>query len=149
MSYVTPYDPNDPQLVTINPGASVKAGDTLMLYSGFHGKVILTNYINTNYITIINAPNNTPIIEKIHIQAGNKWRFKGLTISTEPFNYYLNDNLVFLESHNWQGPVANITIDSCYIYSTLSPWTDSLSWVNNASNGIQVKADSVKATSIN
>ena len=45
MSYVTPYNPDNPQLIIKNQAAPIKAGDTLILYSGLHGDVNLVNYI--------------------------------------------------------------------------------------------------------
>ncbi|HHH55063.1 MAG TPA: hypothetical protein ENK91_15475, partial [Bacteroidetes bacterium] len=54
-TYKLPYDANNPQLKTKNPGAPIKAGDTIMLYSGLHGEIELVNYINDDYITIMNV----------------------------------------------------------------------------------------------
>ena len=139
-SYVTPYDPNNPQLVVKNSGAPIKSGDTLMLYSGLHGNITLVNYINDNNITVMNVAGNTPIFEKLHIQAGKNWVFKGIEISSEPYGAYLNNKLVFLESHNWQGVVSNIIIEDCHIYSTTTPWTIASEWVNKASDGIYINS---------
>jgi parallel beta-helix repeat protein len=142
--YQTPYDTANPQLVIKNQGAPVKAGDTLLLFSGFHGKIYIENYINFDYINIIAANNQTPIISEIHLKSAKKWNIEGLTVSTEPYGYYPNDKLVFLESHNWFGPVSDIIISGCDIYSTATPWATSDDWVNKASDGIVVIADSVE-----
>ena len=45
-SFVTPYDINNIQLIDKNVNAPVKSGDTIWLYSGLHGEVFLSNYIN-------------------------------------------------------------------------------------------------------
>jgi hypothetical protein len=142
-SYLTPYDANNPQLIIKNAGAPIKAGDTLVLYSGLHGEIYLVNYINDQNINVINAQGNIPIFKKLHIQAGKNWIFNGIDISSEPYNSYLNDKLVFLESHDWQGPVSNIKIENCNIYSTTTAWTDTTNWITKASDGIVIKGDSI------
>jgi len=143
-SFVTPYDPNNPQVVIKNPGAPVKSGDTLMLYSGLHGEIDLMNYINNDYLTIMNVEDNSPIFKSLHIQAGRKWVFKGITISSEPYDFYINNKLVYLESHSWQGPVSDIIIQDCHIYSSLTAWENSNDWLTKASDGIIIKGDSIK-----
>ena len=83
-----------------------------MLYSGLHGDINLVNYINDQNITVMSVTGNNPIFKKLHIQGGKNWVFSGITISSEPYETYLNDKLVFLESHNWQGPVSSIRIEN-------------------------------------
>jgi len=39
-------------LVPRNPGALVKAGDTIWLRSGYHGELSITGYYNTGQITV-------------------------------------------------------------------------------------------------
>ncbi len=138
--YSLPYDPANSQLSVKNPNAPIHEGDTLLLMSGLHGSVYLANYVNEDYITILAAPGQTPIIKFIHLRGAKKWRFVGLTISSEPYGEYINSKLVFLETHNWQGPVSQIDIEGCTLYSTTSPWTTAEDWVNKASDGIMARA---------
>lgn len=142
-SYVTPYDGNNPQKSIRNAGAPIKSGDTIMLYDGLHGDVFIQNYINDDYITVIAAPNQTPILKKLQFMAGSKWHFEGISISSEPYNTYLDDKLVYFESHGWQGPVTHITMKDCIVYSTDNPWTVASEWVSKASDGIYIKGDSL------
>ncbi|MCK5776444.1 MAG: T9SS type A sorting domain-containing protein [Bacteroidales bacterium] len=144
MSYVIPYDPEDSQLIIKNLGAPIKAGDIIMLYGGLHGKISLTNYVNNTVITIKAIPGEVPIIESIHLQAGKNWKIEGLHISSEPYSYYLNNQLVFLESHSWQGPVSDIEIKDCMIYSAQIPWQNPTDWISNASDGIYIKGDNIR-----
>jgi len=67
-SYVTPYDPNNPQLIIKNSGAPIKSADTIMLYSGLHGDITIVNYINDQNITVMNATGNSPVFKKLHLQ---------------------------------------------------------------------------------
>ena len=144
MSYVTPYDPEEPQMIIKNSGAPIKAGDIIMLYGGLHGKISLTNYINNTVITIKAVSGEIPIVESIHLQAGKNWKIEGLHISSEPYSYYLNNHLVFLESHSWQGPVSDIEIKDCMVFSTQAPWENSTDWINNASDGVYIKGDNIR-----
>lgn len=141
--YVTPYDPDNPQLIIKNEGAPVKAGDTLILRNGLHGELFLRNYINTDYITIRAETGHTPWLKYVRLQACHKWRLTGISVSPEPYGSYLTDKLVFIESHGWQGPSSLIEVSYCVIQSTASPWTEAGDWVNKAGDGIYVLADSV------
>ena len=142
-SYITPYDPLTAETIIKNSGAPIKAGDTIMLYSGMHGELLLYNYINSDFITIKAVLDNNPMIERIHFQAGKNWRLDGLTISSEPYGNYINNKLIYLETHDWQGPVDHIEIIDCDIFSSETPWTIAEEWVLKASDGIYIKADSI------
>ena len=142
-AYITQYDSHNPQTEPKNTGAPVKAGDTLMLYGGLHGDIFIQNYINPSYITIKAVPGQTPILKKCHLRSAKNWRFEGLSISSEPYGTYIGDVLFYLESHNWHGPVSDIEIKDCMIYSTANAWTTAEDWVSKGSNGILVNASRV------
>jgi hypothetical protein len=131
--------------VVKNPGAPVKAGDTIILRSGHHGNVLITSYFNTAYINVIAEPGAT--VSGLHIQAGCKWRFKGLVVRPDT-GYTAGYSLVFLESHNWSGPVSNITIDDFTIYSVAdasAAWstTDPTDWDTLSCNGITADGNNI------
>lgn len=121
-----------------NSGAPVKAGDTIILKAGHHGSITILRYFNSQYINVIAESGAT--VSKLHVSAGSKWRFKGLTVRPDAGNTS-QYALVFLESHNWSGPTFNITVDDCNIYtvedSSVS-WstTDGTDWDTKACNGI-------------
>ncbi|MCB0640527.1 MAG: right-handed parallel beta-helix repeat-containing protein [Phaeodactylibacter sp.] len=141
-----PYDPQSSSLIVKNPNGLVQAGDTLVLLEGLHGSIFLQNYINSEPIVIVGAAGQTPILEKVHLQACKNWRFEGLAVSTEPYGYYLANRLFYIESHGWQGPASHIEVDHCTIYSTTAPWATAAEWVSQASHGLYIKGDSVTAT---
>ncbi|MEZ4956208.1 MAG: choice-of-anchor Q domain-containing protein [Saprospiraceae bacterium] len=141
--YTTPYNPTNSQLIAKNIGAPIKAGDTLALLSGLHGQLFLQNYINSDFITITAVDGQLPIIKNIHLQACKNWRFENIAVSSEPYGVYISGRLIYLESHNWQGPTSNIDVINCEIYSTAAPWTVASDWTNKASQGIYIKGDSV------
>ncbi|MCF8239190.1 MAG: hypothetical protein K9I85_13600 [Saprospiraceae bacterium] len=96
-----PYDPASSKLILKNVGAPVQAGDTLILLSGLHGAVEIDRHINAGYITIMAGADHTPILKSLHLRYSAYWRIEGLQISSEPYGYYTDDHLVFIESHSW------------------------------------------------
>ena len=142
-SYTLPYNSSNPQTNIKNNGAPIKAGDTILLYSGLHSSIFIQNYINNDYVTVKAAENNTPLLKQLHIQAGKKWKFEGITVSSEPYSSYLDDKLIYLQSHSFQGPSSDIEIANCEIYSTTTPWTVATDWTTKASDGIFVSCSNV------
>lgn len=142
-AYVTPYDPNNPQLIIKNAGAIIKEGDTIKLNDGFYGDLHIQNYINSEFITVIANENSTPIFKSLLLQGAKKWRFVGIHVSSESYDEYIANKLVHLQSHSWQGKVSNIEIKNCKIYSTETPWINATDWNTKASDGIFIKGDSI------
>lgn len=139
-----PYAPGV-TFVTKNPGAPVKAGDTIVLKSGHHGEVVIDRYFNAEYINVIAEPGAT--VSLLHLRAASKWRFKGLTIRPND-GYPSQYALLRLETHNWSGPVFNITIDDGTIYSvenSSTAWstTDPSNWDTRACSGIMAMGDNI------
>lgn len=136
-----PYSSNS-GLVDKNPSGPIAAGDTLMLREGLHGYIFLQNYINEFPIVIKRYEDETPILEGVNLQACKNWVFDGVDISSEPYEYYLNETLFFIESHGWQGPSSHIEVNNCKIYSTSTPWSTAQDWVDNVSSGLYINGDS-------
>jgi len=132
------------ELITVNPGAPVKPGDTIVLKNGFHGELQISGAYNQEYITIIAENGHQPQFSRIHIRAAEKWKISGLYISPAFAGAYVTDTLISLESHNWQGPVRNITIDNCTAYSVIdtSAWTID-DWNNLSCNGITADGENI------
>lgn len=141
-----PYDPANSQLVIKNAGAVIKAGDTLMLRNGLHGTVLIDRHYNADFITIMAAPGHTPILAEIRFRAAKNWKLSGLEISSEPYGYYTNYRLVYIESHSYRGPSSDFEITDCNIYSTTnsSSWT-AQDWLDKVSGGISINGDRVHA----
>ena len=57
-------------LVPKNPGAPVKAGDTILLLSGYHGELLIKNAYNSAPITVAAAEGHTPKLRRIRIRSG-------------------------------------------------------------------------------
>jgi hypothetical protein len=133
-----PYTPQS-KLVAKNAGAPARAGDTIWLRSGFHGDLLIDKYYNSGTITLAAEEGHTPRLASLHIRSGSHWTIRGLTISAEFSETYKRHTLVHLESHNWGGPVHDIMVANCTLFSVAdaSAWT-AQAWDQLSCNGFQV-----------
>ncbi len=138
-----PYNESTNKLIIKNENAPVHAGDTLYLLTGLHGDIKLVNYNNIKNIVVMAYNSQYPVLKRLHLVACKNWVFSSLSISSEPYGYYITDRLVYLESHGWQGPSSNIDIVDCNIYSAVEPWTKAEDWREKVSDGIHIRCDSV------
>ncbi len=127
-----------------NPGAPVKAGDTIILRNGFHGELWLRGAFNAEYINVMAEAGHSPALSRIFLSAASRWRFKGITISPEFAVTYEPNTLIRLESHGWHGPIYNVTVDDCILYSVQdsSAW-DINNWNDLSCNGISVSGNNM------
>jgi parallel beta-helix repeat protein len=124
-----------------NSGAPVKAGDTLLLLSGYHGELSISRYYNSEYITIMSKPGATPVVRNVVVSAAAKWRIQGLTVTPQSVNPYKKTVLVTIESHNYSGPSRDIEVSDCKLYSVqdASLWSMG-DWDTLSCNGFYVSA---------
>ena len=136
-----PYDGTN-TLVAKNPGAPVKAGDTLVLLDGFHGEFFLRGAYNEYPITIAASVGHRPTLSRIFLSAGANWHFNGLVVSPSQAPNYATNTLAVVESHGWHGPSSNVVIDNCELYSVpdASTWSAD-DWNTLACSAIQVSGD--------
>lgn len=128
-------------LVAKNAGAPVQPGDTLWLKSGFHGRIFIQSYHNAAPIQIRAAPGEVPRVSQLVLQASSQWHVSGLSIS--PFHAPAgatpgrNQAMVFVQSHDWQGPAHDITIEGCEVFTShnTSTW-DAPTWVRSAYDAV-------------
>jgi len=129
-------------LAVKNPGAPVKAGDTLVLLDGFHGEFYLRGAYNAVPITIEAAVGHRPTLSRIFLSAGSNWHFRGLTVSPSEAPSYSANTLITVESHNWHGPSSHVLIDNCELYSVPDAGAWSLDdWNTLACNAIQLSGN--------
>ncbi len=133
-----PYTPQS-KLVAKNAGAPVRAGDTIRLRSGYHGDLLIDKYYNLGTITLAADEGHTPQLSSLHIRSGSHWTIRGLAISAEFSKPYQRHTLVHLESHSWGGPVHDIVVERCTLWSVAdaSRWT-AQDWDRLSCNGFQV-----------
>jgi hypothetical protein len=98
----------------------VKPGDTVLLRSGLHGRVVISG-ANTDFITIAAEPGQKPRLSYLEVPSGIKWKFKGLTVSASFGEPYEGAMLTFAD----KGDSGEIIVEDCFVYSTLdtSSWT--------------------------
>ncbi len=127
------------ELVPRNPGAPVRAGDTIWLRPGYHGDLSILRYYNTDTITLAAEEGHTPCLSSLRIRSGSHWTIRGLTVSAEFSKTYTRHTLIDLDSHSWSGPVHDILVEDCTICSVAdtSTWTAD-QWDRLACNGLQV-----------
>ena len=71
-----PYQPGK-QLVTVNAGAPVKAGDTLWLRTGYHGAVVISGAYNALPITVAAQSGHTPRLASLLVRSAQNWILQG------------------------------------------------------------------------
>ena len=134
-----------------NPGAPVKAGDDVVLRSGWHGVIRIPRGYNDRFITIAAEKDQAPQVGWVEIGEGRKWRIKGLTVSpslapstsslssissTRAASHRQPHNLVTLGERGGEES-SELIVEDCFIYSTLdtSTWTGR-DWVDKPQSGI-------------
>lgn len=129
-------------LIIKNAGAPVKSSDTIVLLNGYHGKIQINGYFNSSYITIMAYEGHNPQISYLYVLGGEKWRFSGLSISSEFENTFSDHSLVRFESHNWNGKASKLILERCKVYSVAnaSIWTKD-QWNEFSQDGIIVSAE--------
>ena len=129
-------------LTAKNAGAPVKAGDTLLLRSGYHGDVTISKYYNALPITIAAQDGHEPALKSLKLQACANWHVQGLTISPETAPEYETVRMLHIESHGYSGPSREITVESCRIFSVddASGWSEG-DWDTKSCNAVSVSGN--------
>jgi hypothetical protein len=118
-----PHKPSN-RLVPKNPGAPVKAGDTIWLRDGYYGDLAIQGYYNADCITIAAVEGHTPRFRSVRLRSSCHWALKGLHVSAEFGTGKKPRTLVDFESHGWQGPIHDVLIEQCVIRSAEDPGGD-------------------------
>jgi len=126
-----------------NAGAPVKAGDTIVLLSGYHGDIYESVYFNDDYITIEAKSGHTPELKRFRLSGGKKWILRGLDISPSLAPVFERVTMVNFYSRNTSdGICSDITIEDCNLYTIAdsSGWSTN-DWDTKACNGINLGMD--------
>ena len=135
-----PYS-SESNLVTINAGAPVKAGDTIWLSDGFHGEFSVSGAYNEATITVAALPGHEPQLAKILVQSGQYWVFRGLSVSSSHGGSTPNGGtLVSVESHGFHGPASDVELANSDVFTVddAAAWGPD-EWINRASNGLNAR----------
>ncbi|MFO7904571.1 MAG: right-handed parallel beta-helix repeat-containing protein [Pirellulaceae bacterium] len=139
-----PYE-NDSELAAKNPGAPVKAGDTIWLRGGDYGDVRILGYYNSDFITLAACEGHTPRFHSVRLRSGSRWILKGLHVSPEFGDGKRPRTMIDLESHGWRGPVRDVVVEDCVVRSAedTSKWSVQ-QWNARSCSGIE--ADGTRIT---
>lgn len=138
-----PNVPGTP-LVTANPGAPVKGGDTIMLRSGYHGELTVFGMFFDQYLTVRAQDGHMPVLTRVRLAGVSRWRLRGLTITQEAAPVYTPGLLVHIETHGWQGVTHHVILEECHIYSI----DDTSSWSGDDWDTLSCSAVSSSGTDI-
>ena len=134
-------DLRGPQGNVANTNAVVKAGDSILLRSGWHGVLQINAGYNEKPITIAAAPDNAPAVGFVGIGEGCNWTVSGLTVSPSLAPSPLERPPRHLVSLGERGgeQSTNLLVENCFIYSVLDTtgWTGK-DWVKKPANGISL-----------
>ena len=132
--------------VVVNPGAPVKAGDTIWLESGYHGELVLHGAYNAEPITLAAAPGATPTLSRVQLTGTQNWILRGVSISpsfaTPPLS---PSTIVEIRSDDgWWGPSWDDVVADGEIFTVAdaSGWTAN-DWVDGASSAVYVSGDRI------
>ena len=129
----------DAQGKLANPTAPVKAGDTVLLRSGWQGVIRIASGYNAQPITLAADAGQKPQVGWIEIGEGCNWIVKGLTVSPSLAPTPLvrpPKNVVTLGEHGGEAS-SNLVVEACFVYSTLdvSSW-NAKDWMEKPACGI-------------
>ena len=126
---VTPKGPGAPE--PINLSGPVRPGDTIVLMSGDHGDVNVSQLVNTEFISVVAGKDQTPLVRSMHLIASSHWLFRGIKFQEARPENETYRPLVWLESHGWQGPSDNIVLvgNSFSTADNAEQWSP-VDWVN-------------------
>jgi hypothetical protein len=141
-----PYSEGAPMVVK-NSGAPVKAGDTLMLRTGYHDTLYASEYYNDDYITIMAQSGHTPRLGFVRLRSGCKWRLQGLHISPEFMPGPKVTTLINFENHGWSGASFDCIAVACTAYTVMDASAWSLNdWDTKSCNAMSLPGKKMKAS---
>ncbi|UCE47291.1 MAG: right-handed parallel beta-helix repeat-containing protein [Phycisphaerales bacterium] len=126
-----------------NPNAPVKAGDTILLRSGYHGEIYCRGAYNDDYITIVAEKGHKPKVRRVFFAAAGKWIVRGLTVCPEFAPEFKRDRLIYVV--DWGGPSTDFVIEDNTLYSTVvgSSWSAE-QWNERVCYGIAVIGERIR-----
>lgn len=138
-----PYTPGG-TLVTVNPGAPVKAGDTILLRTGYHGAILVQGAYNVAPVTVAAQAGHAPRLRTLTVRAAQNWVLRGLSISPSHAPPLGQTTIVDVDNHNFFGPAYDVELHDSDVFTVADATTWSATdWVDVASSGVDVGADRV------
>lgn len=141
---VRPYDSGNANLKISNPGAPIKAGDTILLANGNHGKLEIFSAYNTSNITIKAMQGATPKLTHIRLLGVSNWVLDGLTVSPS-FGTSDRRAIVDINSHAFHGPSFDVILQNSTIFTVddNKVWKTKREWFDQVKDGIESNGDNI------
>jgi len=135
-----PYE-SGMELVPVNEGAPVRAGDTILLHDGYHGNLVIEHAYNTAPITVAAAPGERPLARSLLVRAAQNWIVEGIAVSAASGGDDWPATLVEVIDHNFFGPSRDIRLENLDIDTgpDASAWGVE-EWRDHASSGVKITA---------
>ncbi len=124
----------------LNAGAPVKSGDTIILRSGYHGLIKITNAFNDQLITVKGEDGSSPQLGYLELRSAKNWRFEQVIISPSHSSSAVNKaTIAILGDSNYWGNSSNLELVDSHIYTAedTQNWSKD-NWVKQAKIGIIV-----------
>ncbi len=120
-------------------GATIKAGDTVWLRTGYHGALAIKSGNYTPAITIAAAAGEKPTLSRVTFNATQGWVLAGMSISPSYAPTPTVGDMVLVDTSS-----ARVTVKDCDLFSVndISAW-GATEWINAASSGIFVRGKNV------
>lgn len=143
---------NDSPLEIINEGAPIKGGDKLILRSGYHGFINISQFVFNDWLTITAEEGHTPVFSQIKLVGAFKNIYlKNLTIIKDSYvgteDYweaqdinYNTDNCLYLGSSDFWGKGSYVKINGLILKTSndVSGWTVN-DWLEKSASGIGLR----------
>ena len=132
-------------LVAVNPGAPVKAGDTIWLRSGDHGALAIVGAYNGIPVTLAAAPGAAPRFTSVVVRSAQGWVLRGFSVSPTHGTAPAAATLVVVENHGWSGPASDVVIDGFDVFTVPDErvWATAGDWDARSASGITASGDRV------
>jgi len=132
-------------LAPVNPGAPVKAGDTIWLRSGNHGALAIVGAYNTAPVTIAAEAGAAPRFSGVLVRSASQWVLRGLWVSPSHGAPPAIRAIVSVEDHDWTGPVSDVVLDGLEVYTVPDEhaWATPADWDAGAWDGVLADGDRV------
>ena len=120
-------------------GATIKAGDTVWLLTGFHGALAIKNGDYMPPITIAAAAGQKPTLSRVSFASTQGWVLAGASISPSYAATPTVGTLVTIDTSS-----ARVTVKDCELFSVrdVSTW-GATEWIGSASSGVSVRGNDV------
>ena len=123
-----------------NADGPITGGDTILLYSGYHGEINARGYHNDQTITIAAAEGHTPQLRRIFFSDSSKWAIRGLTVSPSFAPEYKADRMIYVV--DWGGASRDFVVEDNTLFSSPdAPGWSKQQWNDMACYGISFICD--------